>query len=205
MKIWHLIFLLIAGCSQPGIEGIWTIDLVEIDTQEMTPNSRWVEFNIDGSQRTGNGGVIHSYGSWQLKGDSLTIITTNGLEDTNGPFKIIPHQQTMQWVRMEDNQEVRVYLSRTNEIPLSEADSLYGLWKLNDSTSLFLRWDKEYRWITPNGRSRGIYHTSGHGHRLRLIDNFGVTTYYRYTTEGDSLILKQDSSSLRFKRIRQFP
>jgi hypothetical protein len=204
VKLWHFIILLVAGCTQPGIEGIWSIDLVEIDSQEMTPNRRWIEFKQDGSQRSGNGGVIHSYGSWKLVKDSLSIVNTNGLDDENSPFKIIPKPLQMQWVRIEEGQEVRVYLSRINEIPLGEADSLYGLWELNDSSTLFLRWDKEYRWITPHGRTRGIYHTSGHGNRLRLINDFGVKEEYEYATKGDSLFLKHDSALFRFKRIRQF-
>ena len=164
----HKIYLIIvigiaflSSCEKsPSIEGLWIVKSVTIGDEEMTPDARWMRFNSDLTQESGNGWLQHSVGNWKLdtETNSLTIVNKNGIDDPNEPFKITLSNNEMIWQRTEEGQNVIIKLETTLRLPSTSGDKLLGLWKLEKavgkgsyfSTSnvnddyLFFRWDKRF-------------------------------------------------------------
>lgn len=154
----------------------------------MTPVARWVRFNKDGTQASGNGWFQHSVGTWELnsKNKTLSIINTNGFEDQNSPFYVAIENDQMTWDRIEEGQSVTVSLKKENKLPQSPGDALLGIWSLekvveeekdvtsmHDSReiqSLFFRWDKKFVIRkSPGGTFSGVYNVHGHKNEVELI------------------------------------
>lgn len=109
MKITSLLSLMIIftffSCEKKStIEGLWIVKSVVIGQKEMTPNARWIRFNSDHSQESGNGKFQHSYGTWKLNLESneLSIENLNGLDDLNEPFVTSISKNEMIWERTEE-------------------------------------------------------------------------------------------------------
>lgn len=59
-----LILLSLPACEgKPSIDGLWLVKSVKVGGDEMTPNGRWMRFNTDSTQESGNGWFQHSVGS----------------------------------------------------------------------------------------------------------------------------------------------
>lgn len=225
-----LLFGLLTGCRQePGIEGLWLVQSVKMGDEVMTPNARWMEFHADGTQQSGNGKLAHSYGTWSLDSHSreLTIQDQNGLHDPFGPFVISLKDGKMTWQRMEEGQEVKVTLVRTDRLPETYGDQLVGLWKLDKAVGdgkyftesditagnvfLFLRWDRRFVMGTPRGRINGVYNVHGHRPELELIPyGEGVNRdFWKLELDRDSFTMRKlNTDSLvtrKFSRIHEFP
>ncbi len=221
--------LLISCGKTSSINGLWSVKLVRVGGEEMTPNARWIRFNDNSTQQSGNGWFQHSYGTWQLDSgtNELAIHDINGIKDQYGSYKIRFEDHRMYWTRLEDGQNLEVVLERISNIPETYGDRLLGLWQLEEAIGngmyfdqsytpemngyLFLRWDKRFSMGTPGGRINGVYNVHGHRPELELIPygdskgrnfwrvSFGENKISLTLLNSDSLI------SRKFNRTYEFP
>ena len=212
---------------EPGIEGLWIVRSVAAGENEMTPKGRWMRFNPDFTQESGNGWLQHSIGDWKLNetGDELTIVNSNGLDDPFEPFKVKLNETEMIWNRTEEGQALEIRLERAEHLPKTDSEGLYGLWKLTEATGdgsyfsyasqdsqfIFFRWDNRFMVGGPNGRINGVYNVHGHKPEVELIPyNDGIPrNFWKFEVTEDSVtmnLLNSDSLVTRtFTRIRAFP
>jgi hypothetical protein len=217
--------LLFISCQQnkSSIEGLWVVKSVEIGDQEMTPNARWMNFNADFTQESGNGWFQHSIGTWNLNQETkeLTVINTNGINDTAPPFVVTINGESMTWTRTEEGQPVKVTLKKSTKLPTTYGDQLLGLWKLDsfegkgnffDSNGfLFFRWDKRFNINSSIGKFSGVYNVHGHKPEVELIP-YGdklQRSFWKIDFKEDKIgltLLNSDSTVTRsFVRIHDFP
>ena len=216
-------FIIIFSCNETqenkSIEGLWLVKSVKMGDKEMTPIARWMRFNSDSTQTSGNGWLQHSIGTWSLNSNNdLSVINTNGIIDEVEPFKVVMTQTNMTWKRKEDGMDVTVFLERTNKLPVSEGNKLMGLWKLNQDNSqnqsykiktLYISWDNRFiKEFESNKKEYGIYKIHGHKPEIQMV-NYGNTPqfkYYKFNFDSENLILKSTDNQEEFKlnRIHQF-
>lgn len=234
-KTVFFVIVLIAAITLPGckgkttIEGLWVVQQVKMGDQEMTPNTRWMRFNADGTQQSGNGWFQHSVGTWSMDDQTkeLTVVNTNGLLDTNGPFLVKLEKNTMTWTRTEEGDKVEVLMNRSEKLPLTYGDKILGLWKLekaignynyfspNDTKTstayIFFRWDKRFVIQSAKGRINGVYNVHGHKPEVELIpygDDLNRDFWHiDFDENGITLkLLNSEKPVIRnFKRIHEFP
>lgn len=236
MKTKEFIFLLVAtlffeSCDQQnGIEGLWVVDKVEVGEQEMTPNARWMRFNADSTQQSGNGWLQHSFGTWSLneKTGELTVKNVNGLDDPYGAFKVSVENDTMFWGRQEEGQQVEIRLVRADSLPATFGNKLLGLWQLEQASGegfffeptrpaaasnnyIFFRWDGLFVIGSEKGRFTGVYNVNGHKAELEMIPyGEGETRSFWKIEFNENRIklhlLNNDNSIVRdFVRVHKFP
>ena len=227
-----LMLLFIFFCKQKQVKnedtiyGLWVVKKVKMGNNEMTPIARWMRFNKDSTQTSGNGWLQHSEGSWVLNEiNQLSVKNTNGLIDKSGPFNIKFENGSMIWNRTEDGENVSVILERAEIIPKSEGNRLMGLWKIetisindksvtstlnpDDKATLFLRWDNTYVFENyPQGKTYGIYKVHAHKPEIQMV-NYGDKPqfqFYQFSIDKNNLILKStdQKTKLELKRIYQF-
>ena len=70
MRLLIALFLIVIvfSCSHKeqkvsNIDGLWVVKKVKVGNQEITPISRWMKFNTDSTQSSGNGWVQYSVGT----------------------------------------------------------------------------------------------------------------------------------------------
>ncbi|MFY7670029.1 hypothetical protein ACOSP6_02960 [Tenacibaculum sp. MEBiC06402] len=220
-----IIMSLFIGCQQnkSSIEGLWVVKSVQIGNQEMTPNARWMKFNADFTQESGNGWFQHSIGTWNLNKETkeLTVINTNGVNDTAPPFVVNINGESMTWTRTEEGQPVKVILKKSTKLPKTYGDQLLGLWKLesfegkgslfNDNGFLFLRWDRRFNINSSLGKFSGVYNVHGHKPEIELIP-YGdklKRSFWKINFLENKIVLtllNSDSAVTRsFVRIHDFP
>ncbi|WP_420572389.1 hypothetical protein [Kordia sp.] len=233
MKTYFLLllgFVLLTSCEskpKPSVQGLWQVTTVTAGENEMTPNARWVRFHSNFTQESGNGWFQHSIGTWNLNETTkeLSIVNSNGLKDSNDPFKITIHENIMTWSREEEGQALTVHLKRIETLPTTYGDQLLGLWKLENAVgkgdyfdsskianaSFYLGWDKRFLIQTGKTRIRGIYNVHGHKPEVQLIpyNEEKSHSFWNIQFEENSITLKllnSDSLVMRtFKRIHEFP
>ena len=223
-----LIITILSGCQKTQtLTGLWIVKSVKMGNEEMTPNARWMRFNPDFTQESGNGWLQHSAGNWTYSSEhsELEISNTNGLADPYGPFKVKLRDGQMTWKRLEEGQPIEVTLVKKEELPKTNGDQILGLWELVKTTGtsphtsdlvdemdyLFFRWDRKYVVGTKKRKAYGVYNVHGHKAELELfpynkdLNKSRWMIYYK----GDRLILSMMNSdsivSYRFKRIDHFP
>lgn len=205
------------------IDGLWLVKKVKVGQEEMTPIAKWMKFNADSTQTSGNGWLQHSFGSWSLYKNKLSMKNTNGLDDESEPFKISLEKSKMTWSRVEEGENIQVFLERINKIPASDGNNLMGLWKLDtvflghhtenlksSSITLFLRWDNTY--VIQQSKEEkyyGIYKIHGHKPELQMV-NYGETPefkFYKFSISDDKLTLTNTDTNTKliYSRIHQFP
>jgi hypothetical protein len=211
--------------KKTSVEGLWLVEKVQIGEESMTPIARWMRFNSNSTQTSGNGWLQHSYGTWSLEENQLSVNDTNGIKDEAGSFTIELQENTMTWKRMEEGQEVVVQLKRIQELPQSDGNRLVGLWKLtkalndgNDVTAvlnpagnamLHLRWDHMYvEHNTPEGREFGIYKIHAHKPEIQLVNygNASQFSFWNFQLENQTLTFTSTdgNSVMEFERIYSF-
>lgn len=223
-----IIAILFINCKKSTeIEGLWIVKSVVVGDQEMTPNARWMRFNSDYTQQSGNGWFQHSIGTWVFDKNQkeLSIKNTNGLIDKNEPFKVSFEKNKMIWNRVEEGQNIVVNLKRANKLPKTYGDKLLGLWKLKESNGngfffdesiqnneyLFFRWDKRFLINSSKGRIRGVYNVHGHKPEIELIpynDKIKRSFWKFQHNEGEISLNLLNSDSVivkKFVRIQEFP
>jgi hypothetical protein len=228
IKVIALVCLIISfiGCQKStSVEGLWLVEKVTFGEESMTPIARWMRFNSDQTQTSGNGWLRHSYGTWSLENNQLSVEDTNGIQSNTDPFSVEIQENTMTWTRNEGGQEVKVSLKRIEDLPPSEGNKLIGLWKLtssvedgNDMTAvvnpsgksmLHLRWDNTYvRHNMPQGKKYGIYKIHGHKPEIQLV-NYGNEpqfSFWVFSFDEDKLTLTStdNKSVMTFERIAQY-
>lgn len=211
-----------------GIIGLWEVTEVSLEGNSMTPIARWVRFNSDFTQESGNGWLQHSIGNWKFNRETkmLEIENTNGLEDKN-PFKVVLNGDNMQWKRLEAGDELTVMLKKIKKLPTSEANKLFGLWKFvdirinhkevldslnpNGKAMLSFGWDNNYTLRNyPEGEKYGIFKTHGHRQRMQMVVDYNTKNpkieFYNYQFIGDTLSLKSTNKNIELilTRIHQF-
>ena len=227
-----LLILLLSSCTTNKMSGLWVVEKVTVGEEEMTPIARWMKFNKDRTQESGNGWVQHSIGSWNYdrSDKTLQITNSNGFKDSYGPFLASIEKEKMTWQRKEEGQTVTVSLKRSNSIPAAPANKLLGVWDLvkaeedgKDITKdldphgkryLFIRWDHLFTvQHSPEGRISGFYQVNGHQPVIEFIHSGKETkrSQWSFEVEKESLILKtRDSPKSKklkriYKRIDYFP
>ena len=83
--------LLLISCNKEdnnSIVGLWEVEKVSMGDHSMTPIARWMKFESDNTQVSGNGWLQHSYGNWSLTGKDLSVEDFNGVSDNTNPFSI---------------------------------------------------------------------------------------------------------------------
>lgn len=220
--------LLVASTQNPSqinFEGLWLVEKVSVGSEEMTPSAKWVRINPNGTQQAGNGWLQHTTGDWKYDQSNhlLSFLNENGMKDSYPPFSIQVRDDVMTWKRKEDDYDVEVKLKKIEDLPISEANNLLGIWKpvqtpqsnnLKEydkaSRSLFIRWDNRYSFHNKADRVEGgIYQVHGHRPILTLLhQEEGKWSSIRYTfsISGNELTLKsgKDNSSIVYKRIHDF-
>ncbi|WP_242082919.1 hypothetical protein [Aestuariivivens sediminis] len=224
------VLLIIFGCEhKPLIEGLWLVKSVKVGEEDRTPYARWIRFNSDLTQESGNGRFQHSYGTWKLNGESheLSVENSNGLEDLNPPFKVMIDKNKMVWERTEEGQDINMTLVRSSRLPETYGDKILGLWHLERATGqgnyfepstnnetksyLFFRWDKRFVIASEKGSIHGIYNVHGHQPEVELVP-YGEPferTFWNIQFEANEItltLLNTDRIVARkFKRIHKFP
>lgn len=226
-QIFYALFviLFLSSCSSNKIIGLWTVEKVQVGTEEMTPQARWVRFKKDNQQISGNGWQQHSIGSYDLdkSNQQLSMLNANGIVDTFDPFMIEINGSKMYWKRIEEGQEVTVTLSKIEQIPTAPSDQLLGLWRLEkaeengkditttydpqDKRYLFLRWDKIFISRNgPDGTKQGVFQVNAHQPEVEMIYNDDECTRkrWRFEVTHDRLILSDQETRLQYTRIDHF-
>lgn len=225
-----IVILLLFGCKNKStIEGLWIVKSVKIGEEEMTPNARWIRFNSNLTQESGNGRFQHSYGIWKLNSESkeLSIENSNGVNDLNEPFKILVNQNEMIWERTEEGQHIKITLVRSSNLPETYGDKILGLWNLESMIGsgnyfeqsdkketndyIFFGWDKRFVIDSEKGRINGVYNVHGHRPEVELIPYVDQLKrdFWEIQFEEDHITLKLlDSDKIitrKFRRIHKFP
>lgn len=203
------------------INGLWEVKKVRIEKEEMTPVARWMKFNADSTQTSGNGWLQHSIGTWSLNDKKqLTVSNSNGLLDESEPFLVDLQKDKMTWSRVEEGQNVQVFLERIAKIPTSDGNKLMGLWRLekekptNDTDNskiktIYLSWDsrfiKQYKF---GKKEYGIYKIHGHKPELQMV-SYGESPefkFYKFSISDDKLTLinTETKTKLIYSRIHKF-
>ena len=214
--------------NENNIDGLWKVTKVNMGDQEMTPIARWMKFNADSTQTSGNGWLQHSVGTWSFNSDKnlLQVENTNGVQDEfNDPFKVNFSHDNMIWQRKEGEFDVTVTLEKIDNLPTSPANELYGLWKFetiteegkevsetlnsNQKAMLFLRWDNTYvLYNYPEGEKYGMFKTHGHRTQIDMVSYSKVPEFkfYSFQLRNDQLELTSTNSNAKItlSRIHQF-
>jgi len=235
MKKYFLLILITSSISFIGckenktISGLWEIESVSVDNQTMTPIARWMQFNADGTQISGNGWYQHSYGNYEydINSKTLRVENTNSIKDPYEAFTVKIENNRMYWTRLEDGNSVEVKLKRTDNLPKAPSDEIIGVWKLKtlegdynffmkDSISLkndyiFFRWDLKFVAGTSTGKEFGVYNVNAHKPELELIPynksldrsfwkfEFDENILSLYLLNSDTLVTR------KFIRTDEFP
>ena len=223
-----LLIAFITACEEKennGIVGLWMVEKVQVGKESMTPVARWTRFEAGGTQTSGNGWLQHSKGVWSLTNGKLNIVNENGIDDSYEDFSIQMDKSTMKWTRLEEGQEVTIYLERIDELPQSDGNRLIGLWKLmttsddgNNTTAIVnpnmnammhFRWDNTYvQYNMPKGKQYGIYKVHGHKSEIQLVEygDFSQFGFWNFTFVNNRLVMTSTDNKkiAEFERIHQF-
>ncbi|NVK51633.1 MAG: hypothetical protein HWD85_01770 [Flavobacteriaceae bacterium] len=226
-----ILCLMLASCKknvnkENTIIGLWIVEKVMVGKNKMTPIARWMQFNKDSTQTSGNGWLKHSYGTWNLNDkNQLRITNSNGLSDEADPFLIDVKKGKMIWQRNEEGQNVQVHLTRVEEKPASPGNEILGLWKLESFTvsgkdisntanpknnqTLYLSWDNVFREHNLlKGRRVGIYKIHGHRPELQMV-NYGKNPVFSFwdfsITKNKLKLISKDTKTIKiYRRIYKF-
>ncbi|WP_434020339.1 hypothetical protein [Lutimonas sp.] len=233
-KLKFAIVLLLATISvraqKEKLIGFWEIEKVEIGEENMTPVAKWTKINTDGTYQSGNGWLQNSMGTWNYNQEDNTYSAKDSLDifDEYGGFKVSFDEQKMIWERQEDGMKVKVSLKAIDKLPMSPADYLEGMWRLQDITDnaisvlddfdkerrhkLFIRWDRIYLNFNPAGKKlSGYWHINGHKPVITLLPHQDEEKAESWTIKVDEreLIMTGSSDSnrtivKRYKRQNHF-
>lgn len=223
-----IVCMMLLSCkkNENTITGLWVVEKVMVGKKRVTPIARWMQFNKDSTQNSGNGWLKHSFGTWSVNiKNQLRITNSNGLSDEADPFLIDVEKEKMTWTRREEGQNVEVFFKRADKKPTSPGNKIMGLWKLdsyidsnNDITkkenpksnqTLYLSWDNVFREHNLlEGRRVGVYKIHGHRPELQMV-NYGDNpqfSFWNFSLKGDMLILtsRDDKIVKTYHRIYKF-
>ena len=171
-----------------SLAGYWTVTLVTVGENTMTPVAKWFHLSEDGALQGGNGGNINLMGTWQTLDDgSLLFTTAAGEDDPAGSFAVKQSDNKMTLERMEEGQLVQVSLQTfdPSNWPTAPWDQITGLWELDDEASniqtkaygfrtAFFRWDNLvlFNWQQQDGSNwSALWRINAHRPTLELAPN----------------------------------
>ncbi len=209
------------------ITGLWETTSVMVGQESMTPLAKWTEFNADGSYTSGNGWLTNSDGTWDFDAtsNSLTVNVKTGFANEFGPFSVeMLSDSTMKWIRIENGEEVIVYIRRVADIPKHPATLAVGLWMVKEVQNegvvitesftseefqaVFVRWDNLFQEITSEGRKSGIWRVNAHRPVIDVLyyDGDKPLQYWEMDFEGETgMTWKRDDLMITFERLDAFP
>jgi hypothetical protein len=217
-----LLFVYTAGAQD--LSGLWVVNRVEIDDQNMTPIARWTRLNTDGTYQSGNGWTQNETGEYNMTSDGrISLKSDYGVRDTFEPFAVTVSGDEMVWTRNEEGAGVTVHFDKSDELPMAPSDYLKGLWKLksdsDESTQEETPWyfhfrpDRIYRQLKPEGdRKTGYWHVHGHRPELTLLPHSEDEKPMGWNIKTSDKTLNMEGISdsnrgrtLRFERVHVFP
>jgi len=201
--------MLFSSCAKSRIKGVWLVERERKERAgliEITPQARWIRFEKDYIQESGNGWQKHSVGTWSFKKKKLSIDNTNGYTDYYGSFNVKYVKKGMEWTRVEDGNKVKIFIKKIEEIPQANRDKLLGVWELkrvleqgkdagkkynpDNNMYLFFRWDNVFLvGNSPMGKMSGIYRVNG---KLDEVEMF----YNNATKDRSTWSIDQEKNSL---------
>ncbi|MGB3182095.1 MAG: hypothetical protein WBB45_11945 [Cyclobacteriaceae bacterium] len=223
------VFLLIPGVEAQDLTGLWTVESVLVDGQEVTPTGKWFKLNEDSTYSSGNGWLQSSEGTYRFDhaDSTFTPAEKHGLDENSQPFRVDFEGEDMIWKRREHDMNVRIRLARASDLPKTPADKLNGLWILPDTTSAasdsttqdkvlyyYFRWDRIYTGRMKDGEAfRGYWHMNGHRPELTLLPHREGEQPHSWTVsfqDEDKLIMTSQSEdndglSITLIRANKFP
>jgi len=184
--------------------GLWLVEEVYVGDEIMTPVSKWFRINPDGTYQSGNGWLQSASGNWihDAASNSFTAHDSLDVKDNFGAFSLTFDDDKMNWQREEEGIEVTVKLTLIENLPLSPADYLEGVWKLKEISlneesilsefdpernhQLFIRWDRLYVNYTPeNEKYFGYWFIHAHRPELRLIPQSDMDKMEKWEVQVD--------------------
>lgn len=198
MKLFSILFFFISAAGMPlrinsqidSLTGLWKINKVMVGDEEMSPVAKWTRIHENGTFESGNGWLKISEGTWSFDREDHIFKPVDPLDvkDEFGGFVVSFEKDQMRWKREEEGMDVEVTLVSVKNIPMAPADYLEGLWDLAEITDdgvsvlkdfdpedkhrLFIRWDRIYVNINPDGeRSSGYWHIHAHKPELTLLSH----------------------------------
>jgi len=197
--------------SQTPVDTWLKVAVVTVSGQgNMTPVGRWFRLGSDGQVTGGNGGIIHSPGSFSMTRDSLLFYNEYGSADPYGAFRQKQTGDTITWQRTEEGMDVTVYLIPTDIRPQAPWDHIQGTWQRTDlpGSQVYMRWDREFRlrgdWLA--GTTRGIWHIRAHNPELRLIREGDEPIVHVFTVafpEPELMTWTQGEEVWSFQRVEE--
>ena len=188
-----------------------TVTKVQVSGQgDMTPVDRWFRLGAEGQVSGGNGGIMHTRGSYSIAEDSLLFYNEFGTADPFGAFRQKKLGDTITWQRTEEGMDVTVYLIPTDTRPRGPWDQVQGTWERTDlsGAQIYLRWDREYRlrgdWL--GGGSRGVWHIRAHNPELRIISEGEDPVVHTFTVafpEPGQMTWTRGDSVWSFRRVSE--
>lgn len=235
-KIMRLLFsialLIFSFCVEAtSFVGFWKVEKVLVGEEEVTPVAKWMKIDKDGTYLSGNGGLQHIKGSWTFDRSKkqLKLEENNGIKDPFGAFQISSTADRMEWRREEEGMLVVVNLLRIDEMPMSIADEIKGLWALTkvykngkdisesysigDNGYIMFRWDRRFVEQNASGEKNYAYwYINPHRSELRLVERNEdkLTEWWAAEITNNSLTLdglRGDKKGLQFvySRLTEFP
>lgn len=192
MRLHFLFFALLTSLSSfsqnNAPTGYWSVTLVTVGENTMTPVSKWFHLGENGDLQGGNGGNINLLGSWQILDEGGLLFTTAaGVEDPAGSFAMKIEGEKMTWERMEEGQLVQVSLSTFDPAnwPTAPWDNISGLWTFDPENSTlitraysfktaFFRWDNLvlFNWQQEGGDNwSALWRINAHRPTLEIAPN----------------------------------
>lgn len=171
--------------AQEQLYGLWEITDVSVGGTNLTPLGKWSRIHADGRYETGNGWLQNGRGTYQYDPETREFLPFNplGPKDEAGPFNVSFEDGKMIWERMEGDMLVRVISERIDQLPMTYADLLAGLWDFTstarvdeDETDegspeyMYISWGGTYRGQDSNGEQfSGYWHSNPHKPELIMI------------------------------------
>lgn len=204
--------------QKENITGFWEIAQVVVGEESMTPVAKWFKITSDGCYQTGNGWLQNGQGFWHYDAEKnrYTAIDSLDVADEFGGFAVSFENGNMIWEREEEGMPVKVTLVPIEEMPMSPADYLKGIWDLveiteegksiltafdgEDKHRLFIRWDRVYINFSPEGKKlTGYWHIHGHKPEITLLPHQegGTPESWKIEVNREELLMSGLSDSNR--------
>lgn len=214
------------------IYGLWLVEKVTLGNEKMTPVAKWTRIHDNGTYESGNGWLKNSEGSWLFDETERSFLPKEkkGITDPFGSYNVRFEKDKMVWTREEEGMEVTVTLRQIDDLPMSTADEVKGLWGLTEATDggqsikenidpkgiqyLHIRWDRIYAEGTSEvKRQTGYWHMHGHRPDITLMSHSGEKEPESWRvafSESGELVLTGISDSNRnkvftYSRLAVFP
>lgn len=182
------LFSLTSYAQKEHLIGLWKVEQVTVDQENMTPVAKWFRINNDGTYQAGNGWLQNGNGFWNYDSQNKLFTANDPLDiaDQFGGFTLSFDESKMLWRREEEGMPVTITLAPIEKLPMSPADYLKGVWDLIeiiedgvsitadidkvDKHKLFFRWDRIYVNLDSTDKRRfGYWHIHGHRAEITLI------------------------------------